>query len=597
MADVFSPIVAKIVISKLFDKGIDTYNQIIKLNKQQDVIDGYLSKVRAVNRVRTLSFTIYDALLDDIYVPIKIKSPSSTIYSINSKTKLPYLRPINIIGRAGQGKSTILKRLFLNEVARGETIPFFFELKNFVKPNLEENLSTELKKWGINISNDDILNLLSRNEVSLYLDAFDEIPTENLENVENQIFTLEASFKCKIFITSRPNTSICKQKGIDNFITCDLSEEQVNDILKILCKNEDEKNRLVSALNSKPYVKGLLVSPILVVLLQLAYAHSNAIPNSLADFYNKIFVTLYENHDSLKTNVNRKLQAGLSFDDAERVFQAFCYFGLKNDTYSFSKNEALETMKQALDVTEFDNIKASDYFNDIVTVTNIMQEDGYDNFVFFHRSLQEFYTYRFIKTFFDENEKYNFFTKFKLPESYILRHQFSLVLDFFKEDKEQVDIHKILYEPTLKYILGKDYSGDNFIRVLKDTELTLHYYKSEDNNDCHGESYSVRIMNNNMLFMDEVTHDVFINYIFTTDTHNKRSLRYESCAKFAKIIDNETLQLSGLELFTHFFSDKINEARVIYLNSCEKLESMYKTSFNKINNRNKTSRYLLDDLI
>ncbi|MEZ8655037.1 NACHT domain-containing NTPase [Vibrio splendidus] len=355
MTDIFTPIVAKIVISKLFDKGIDIYNQIITLNKQQDVIDGYLSKVKSVNRVRTLSFTIYDALLDDIYVPIKIKSPSSTIYNIDLNTKLPYLRPINIIGRAGQGKSTILKRLFLNEVVRGETIPFFFELKHFIKPTLEENLSSELKKWGINLPQEAVLDFISRNNVSLYLDAFDEIPTENLRNVENQIHFLEASFKCNLYITSRPNTSICHKNDIDNFTTCDLTEYQVNKLLDILCKNNSEKELLVTTLNNKPVVKSLLVSPILVVLLQLAYAHSNAIPNSLADFYNKIFITLYENHDNLKTNVNRELKAGLSFDDAERVFQAFCYFGLKEDKHTFSKSHALEVMKKALQVTRFPN--------------------------------------------------------------------------------------------------------------------------------------------------------------------------------------------------------------------------------------------------
>lgn len=454
------PAITKLIVAKLFGDSVkftkSFQDKIKKLNAEDKVIQNYLKTAEKIKRVRTISFTEKDVQLEDIYVPLNINSPTNTNYLIDSSVNIPHVRTMNIIGRAGQGKSTILRRLFLNCLNKGKTIPFFFELKYFKNDSLEKNLINEFKKWGLVFDEETVLEFITSKDISLFLDAFDEIPSENEADVFEQIELLETTYNCSVIMTSRPNTDICKRSNIDNFQVSDLKPEQVFAILDVAAKDKNQANNLKAALKSKEHVLEFIKSPILAVLLQIVYAHSNSVPNSLIDFYNKVFLTLYHRHDELKTNVIRHFKTELTCDQSEKIFQAFCYFGLKNNELSFTKETALKLINDALEIRGGDGIKSEDYFHDIYYVTNIIQEDGYDNYTFFHRSLQEFYTYKFIKNFFDSEQKKSFFNA--CLNNPLLQHKFSLVLNFFSDDQEETANIEHYLLPLTGFMTGLDKS-------------------------------------------------------------------------------------------------------------------------------------------
>ncbi|MDH6024943.1 NACHT domain-containing protein [Vibrio splendidus] len=489
-----APALGKLIIGKVFGEGIKRSESFLKklneLNNREKSVQSYLKAVEKIKRVRTLSYTDKDALFNDIYVPLNVTSSTNTNYLIDENVAIPQTRAINIVGRAGQGKSTILRRLFLNELSREERIPILLELKYFREDSLEKNLINELRKWGLNFDETTVLEFATSSEVSLYLDAFDEIPTVSVDSVYQQLCELKNSCDCKITITSRPNTNICHTDNIDTFQVSDLTDEQVYSILNVASSSKNQSTMLKQALEAKPHALEFVKSPILAVLLQIVFAHSNTVPSSLNDFYNRVYLTLFHRHDELKTNVSRGFKTNLTCDESERVFQTFCYLSLKSGDLSFSKEVALKHMSTALKVRGFDEVKSENYFNDVFHVTNIIQEDGYDNYTFFHRSLQEFYAYKFIDGFFSNEQKKQFFELCSKEIQPLT--QFNLVIRFFADNRESKDYLEHFVLPVLGYFIGSDldfnleaaalrFLGDCTIKMRPDSYLLPDSPSSEEN--------------------------------------------------------------------------------------------------------------------
>ncbi len=474
-----APVIGKLIIGKVFGEGVKRTESFLKkiqdLNDREKATQNYLKAVEKVKRVRTLSYTEKDALFNDIYVPLNIISSSNTNYLVDENVNIPQPRAINIVGRAGQGKSTILRRLFLNELSREGRIPILLELKYFREDSLEKNLINELRKWGLNFDESTVLEFATSSEVSLYLDAFDEIPTSSVDSVYQQLSELKTSCDCKITITSRPNTSICHTNNIDIFQVADLTNDQIYSILDVASSSKNQSTMLKQALEAKPHALEFVKSPILAVLLQIVFAHSNTVPSSLNDFYNRVYLTLFHRHDELKTNVSRGFKTDLTCDESERVFQTFCYLSLKSGDLSFSKEVAINHMSTALKVRGFDKVKPEHYFNDVFHVTNIIQEDGYDNYTFFHRSLQEFYAYKFIDGYFSTEQKKQFFQLCR--QEPISLSQFNLVIKFFADNRESKEYLEYFLLPALGHFIGSDLNFDleaAATRLIRECEITVY---------------------------------------------------------------------------------------------------------------------------
>ncbi|MFA0173146.1 hypothetical protein AB4424_24510, partial [Vibrio splendidus] len=72
-------------------------------------------------KMRTLHSAESDVYLDEIYSPLKLVVQSNDDeLTVDDNFTLSYRRVINIIGIAGQGKSTILRKLFLEELKKGD---------------------------------------------------------------------------------------------------------------------------------------------------------------------------------------------------------------------------------------------------------------------------------------------------------------------------------------------------------------------------------------------------------------------------------------------------------------------------------------------
>ncbi|MGK8843212.1 hypothetical protein ACRS8K_07125 [Serratia marcescens] len=158
--------------AKSVDFGLDSVkakaNSLISSFKNGKMLDDYLE--RAVHKVfvfRTITKGERDVYLDEVYHPVKIKRINSSKeegvsvvddgFTINSDGCSA------IIGLAGQGKTTMMRKLYLEELIKKDRIPFFITMRQFEyigKVKCEEILLEHLNSNGIKCDLNDIVELL-----------------------------------------------------------------------------------------------------------------------------------------------------------------------------------------------------------------------------------------------------------------------------------------------------------------------------------------------------------------------------------------------------------------------------------------------------
>lgn len=63
----------------------------------------------------------------------------------------------------------------------------------------------------------------------------------------------------------------------------------------------------------------------MLTLVVIVYETESQIPETLPDFFEKLFQVVFTRHDKLKAAFNRKHYTGLSEGTLQKVFEAFCF--------------------------------------------------------------------------------------------------------------------------------------------------------------------------------------------------------------------------------------------------------------------------------
>ena len=401
--------------------------------------------------IRTLYSSQHDIFIDDVYVPL-FMSPSNDREKQYEISNLSFYSEgiTNIIGKAGQGKSTFLRKMLINELKTGNAIPVFFELKYL---NTEEDLLSQLARWfekhNLNISPKGISRLLRYGYVKVFFDGFDEIHPSKHSEALSLIKDLSRAYpKVTIIVTSRPDTLITTEPFISNYSVLDLTNENVRQLfLNISEKNEEKTNEAMEQLEKHKSIRDIAKTPILAILLFITYRAWSKIPDNLADFYKKIFITLLTHHDSIKPGkkIDRGINIPLNDHQIEDVFSAFCFATFGDDCTNFSTREASKFMEVALASECYEDICSSNLVDIIKQCTGILCSDGYDQIAFSHKSLQEYYTASFISRQRIHDIR-SFYSSVKILEE---EQKFEAVLKFLNSI-DRLNYTKYYYLPCFK---------------------------------------------------------------------------------------------------------------------------------------------------
>lgn len=390
------------LVKKFVDVGWNKVAEEFEASFNNDDLINFCKACDEYVNIRTLYSSQHDVFIDDVYVPL-FMSPSNdwdTQYEI-SNLSFYNAGITNIIGRAGQGKSTFLRKMLINELKTGKAIPIFFELK-YIDPS--EELLPQLSKWferhNLSIKVKGVSRLLKDGYIKLFLDGFDEIHPASHDSALAKIKDLSRSFpKTTIIVTTRPDTLITTEPFISNYMVRELTADNVKQLfMNISNNNEDMTEDAMNQIDQYPSIQEITKTPILAILLFITYRRWSKVPDNLADFYKKIFITLLTHHDSLKPGkkIDRGIDIPLNDHQIEDVFGVFCFTTFSENTDTISAREASNYMQEALDSECFDDVCPDNLVDVIKKCTGIICSDGYDNLTFSHKSLQEYYTATYI---------------------------------------------------------------------------------------------------------------------------------------------------------------------------------------------------------
>lgn len=514
----------KKLLDNVWDHDTEAGKELLRQLSEDYTAHTYVEKyVSRQMKMRTLHSAESDVYLDEIYTPLKLKVQSNNDeITVTDRTTLIFSNVINIIGLAGQGKSTILRKLFIEEMKNGKRFPFIIELRRVENGSLLDYFKEQLTDIGLLFSDGDVELLLQSKKIVFMLDGFDEIASDNRLRLLNEIIQLKTRFNCNVIVTTRPDTEICNETNITNLRVMNLQKNDIIAILSKLDKNNDLSELPELITNNIP-LQETLITPILVNLLYVCYPYLDIVPENVIDFYDKLFVTLYSRHDKIK-NFNREKYSKITSIDANNIFNAFSFDSINKGVLDFTEESLYNHLKSAIKLNQIPLENIEQIQKDFINITCLIQKDGFDRYVYLHKSVQEFHAAKFIASL-PHKHKGKFYKK--LSEVVDVEDKFDNVLQFLKQIDTD-DYNSLLVIEYFNFNELTQLKADAKNTILDEkiksilTSKDIHFHILDGNYHC--ESMEVIAMKNLLstlsLFKEGrrrfkyEAEEIFTNYLF-----------------------------------------------------------------------------------
>lgn len=360
-----------------------------------------VQSIEDLERIRTI-VSRQVSTLSEIYYPAKVLRKNRPV-NVVCVGDVSLEKNILITGTAGQGKSVLMRYLTVQELRLEARIPVFIELRRIDKAtDLSKLLRIQLGLKEDGTEDEISEHLFKQGKVVLLLDGFDEVPREFAIALRDKLFDLASKYKgTQLVISSRPGALCAHIQDLPNLISVEVAELAEADFRPFLQKigtSEEVIQRLITAINtSSTEVKRLLKTPLMLTLLVLTCGGKQQIPDTLPEFYDSLFRVLAVMHDETKPGYVREMATKLTFAELEQVFECFAFVSReKFDRTSLSPAQFEESVKEAVNYTG-KQCTSEGFRTDVSETVCLMVREGIDT-TFIHKSIQEYYTARFIKS-------------------------------------------------------------------------------------------------------------------------------------------------------------------------------------------------------
>lgn len=210
--------------------------------KFSETLTKYLSDLEdKCANIKTIAFQNYPKKLTALYEPLTISSNSeNTVIKVDRNANIFKDKDkILIIDNAGMGKTTLSKRVILNEIERQSVIPIFIELRQLKDDDIKKHLKTTL---GVK---SDISDTFFSTIPFLYVfDGVDEIQNSIKSDLIKKISEFMNEQNAKFLITSRHESDLSFFSKMTIFNINRLEKNEAYSLLK----RYDEKNEIYESL-------------------------------------------------------------------------------------------------------------------------------------------------------------------------------------------------------------------------------------------------------------------------------------------------------------------------------------------------------------
>ena len=358
-------------------------------------------RLRSLEQVKTLWKPEGGVSLLDFYHPPRLY--------LNEKPQLVHrlsevgTENLVIEGIVGQGKSILLRSLAIHEILSNSAtrLPIFFELRILSpKLGLMEALYKNLEALDIDADEASLKYLFRSNRVTLMLDGFDEIEEPLIKDTLRDIELLAQKYpELQIIITSRPGHEIQKSPVFRVIQIAPLRAPEYAAFLERLKVSTEKSQAIRHAIRTSPSkVSNLIVTPLMLTLVVIVYESDSEIPETLPDFFERLFSIVFTRHDRMKASFQRKHYSGLSERKLQVLFQAFSFMTMQlGHRRSLTNQQFNEAFDLAQSYTDECQCEADDFRKDITKVACLMLDEGLGDVTFLHKSILEYYAASFVE--------------------------------------------------------------------------------------------------------------------------------------------------------------------------------------------------------
>lgn len=365
-------------------------------------------RIKAIENVRTL-WKPDPISLRDFFHPPKVFLNDKPEF-LGRLSQLPS-NTIVIEGIVGQGKSVLLRSLATEEILSNDAkrLPVFLELKDLnTKLDLRQAINKQLESYDIEVDEESLNYLFKSGKISLLLDGFDEIEENLVKSTYLEIEHLSLRYpELQIVVTSRPSREIQKSPTFKTVKIAQLTSSEYSAFLSKLGVSSEKSLSLRTAIKNSPSkISNLINTPLMLTLVVIVYEAESEIPETLPEFFDRLFQTVFSRHDRIKAAFTRKHHCGLSERALQSLFEAFCFMTLQlGYGRTLSQTQFDEIFDLALDYSDNSKCAAEDFKRDITEVACLMLDDGIDSVTFLHKSILEYYAAAFVRRLSEENAK------------------------------------------------------------------------------------------------------------------------------------------------------------------------------------------------
>jgi hypothetical protein len=348
--------------------------------------------------VKPLAFGGASVRLESIYIPLTLtplNHDSKPFPIIDNYNIFSSSRHILIEDRAGMGKSTVCRKIYLNILRKTDEIPLFIELRRIGKDPLLKYI-----KDLVDIPDKVGFSLLDKLPITFIFDGLDEVRSDFRDDlIEELIQFCQERQNEKIVISSRSESFLSVFTSFATYSIQELNQEEAFSLFKKYDVKGDVYPHLIDGLEREQStsINEYLTTPLYVSLLFLAYKHKPLLPQKKSSFYSQVFEALFESHDlSKQAGFIREKKSGLDSSDFKTILRRLGFWCLNNNLRVEFDRHSLEVVIDEI-VGEISNIdvNTSRFINDLVSAVPVFTKEG-ANYRWSHKSLMEYFASTFI---------------------------------------------------------------------------------------------------------------------------------------------------------------------------------------------------------
>ncbi len=246
-------------------------------------------------------------------------------------------------------------------------------------------------------------------KIVLFLDGFDEVPNNERTRIARELETIVRTYPdLQIVVSSRPDSGMGSSFYFSKRKISPMLLDTQKRFVNYLYKSDKQSESINTILSNSNFISEVTTTALLLTLFTITYNARQFKPDSLSEFYSLIFPTMLYRHDRMKMGFERERKAGLTDYQMQRLFNSLSFLSLHDNNTRFPSYLFQDYLHKSAKLDGLPENLEDRLIDDITNITALIVRDGFNEFSFTHKSIQEYFASVFISIL-SEDRKIGFY--------------------------------------------------------------------------------------------------------------------------------------------------------------------------------------------